>query len=90
MSRRISERDLRDDADPYRFGEAMVRCEGFAPDCSARGSCGMNGRCFSGDAHLVAARMVESLIPTSQHVSGLHLAYLRRVAEMLREGRVCL
>ncbi|PHP18768.1 hypothetical protein CG471_15995 [Sphingobium sp. IP1] len=88
MSRRIRERDLRHDADSFHFGDAMVQCEGYAPSCSEQGRCMMDGRCFLHDAHLVAARMVESLIPTSQHVSGLHLAYPRRVAEMLREGRI--
>ena len=88
MSRRITSRDLRHDADNFRFGEAMIRCEGYAPDCSEHGRCRHDGRCFSSTPELVAARMVEGLIPTSQHISGVHFAYLRRVAEMLREGRV--
>lgn len=88
MSRHPRERDLRHDADSFRFGDAMVQCEGYAPSCSEQGRCMMDGRCFSHDAHLVAARMIEGLIPASQHIPGVHFAYLRRVAEMLREQRV--
>lgn len=88
MSRHPRERDLRHDADSYRFGNAMLQCEGFGPECSERGRCQMDGRCFSHDAHLVAARMIEGLIPTGPHAVGVHFAYLRRCAEMLRSKGV--
>lgn len=88
MSRRITERDLRHDADSERFGQAVLRCEGYTPACSELAKCQMEGVCFSGAANLIAARMIERIIPTSLHSHGVHLAYLRRVAEMLREGRV--
>lgn len=90
MSRRLTARDLRHDADSVRFGDAMIRCEGYAPDCSEQGRCRHDGKCFSSEPELVAARMVEGLIPAGQHIRGVHYAYLRRVAEMLREGRVYL
>lgn len=51
------ERDLAHDADPVRFGNAMLKCEGFAPDCSYHGRCQFNGQCFASPAHIVAARM---------------------------------
>lgn len=88
MSRRITSRDLRHGADDFRYGAAMIRCEGYAPACSADGRCHKDDRCFSSAPELVAARMVESLIPAGEHVSGLHYALLRRVAAMLREGRI--
>lgn len=84
---KVSERDLSHDADPERFGTAVSKCEGFTPDCSFHGRCMNGGDCFASPAHLVAARMVESLLPKDGR-AGLHLAYLRRVAEMLREDRV--
>jgi hypothetical protein len=84
---KVSERDLSHDADPDRFGAAVSKCEGFTPDCSHNGRCMLGGDCFASPAHLVAARMVESLLPKDGR-AGLHLAYLRRVAEMLREDRV--
>lgn len=84
---RVRERDLRHDADPVRFGAAMLACEGFGPDCSAHGRCMRDGDCFASPPHLVAARMVESLIPTDGR-AGMHIAYLKRVVERLREGRV--
>lgn len=88
MSRRLTQRDLRHDADSYRFGDAMIQCEGYAPACSDLGRCQMDGRCFSQPAHLVAARMIEHMIPSDQ--CGLHFAYLRQVAELLRSGKVYL
>ena len=88
MSRRITERDLRHDADSVRFGDAMARCEGFAPWCSEYGRCQMEGSCFSGAANLIAARMIERMVGRSGHAIGAHWAYLKRAAEMLREGRV--
>ncbi|PZQ55758.1 MAG: hypothetical protein DI555_06950 [Novosphingobium pentaromativorans] len=84
---KVSERDLYPDADPECFGTAASKCEGFTPDCSFHGRCMNGGDCFASPAHLVAARMVESLLPKDGR-AGLHLAYLRRVAEMLREDRV--
>ncbi len=87
MSRRLTERDLRHDADPVRFGDAMLRCEGYTPACSEKGVCEYGGRCFSGSAHLVAARMIEALLP-GPHTAGTHFAYLQRVARMLRDGEV--
>lgn len=84
------ERDLRHDADSVRFGDAMARCEGFAPACSEYGVCQREGACFSGAANLIAARMIERMIERSPHARGLHRAYLRRAAEMLREGKVYL
>lgn len=89
MTRRLSERDLRHGADSVRFGDAMARCEGYAPDCSERGRCLGEGGCFSSSPHLVAARMVESLLPTDGR-AGVHFAYLRQVAELLRNGKVYL
>lgn len=88
MKVRVSESDLRHDADHVRFGNAMLACEGFGPECSFAGRCLSDGRCFDSAPNLVAARLAESLIPTDQHSNGMHLAYLRRVAEMLREDRV--
>lgn len=81
--------DLRHDADPVRFGTAMLACEGYAPDCSYHGRCMAGGQCFASPAHLVAARMVEAIIPKDGR-AGMHLAYLRQVAEMLREDRIVL
>lgn len=83
---RVSERDLRHDADPARFGSAMLACEGFAPDCSHNGRCMRDGDCFASPPHLVAARMIEALIPSGR--DGVHLAYLKLVAEMLRDEAV--
>jgi hypothetical protein len=84
---KVRERDLRHDADAVRFGNAMACCEGYAPACSEDGKCQRGGECFKSAPHLVAARMVESLLPTDGR-AGLHFHYLRRVAEMLRSGRL--
>lgn len=79
--------DLRHDADPVRFGTAMLACEGYAPDCSYHGRCMNGGSCFASPPNLVAARMVQAIIPTDGR-AGQHLAYLKRVAEMLRAGEI--
>jgi hypothetical protein len=84
---RVRERNLRHDADSVSFGNAMLACEGYAPECSHAGRCLSGGDCFASPPHLVAARMVESLLPTDGR-AGLHLAYLRRIVEMLREDRI--
>lgn len=84
---KVRESDLRHDADPVRFGTAMLACEGYAPDCSTYGVCMAGGRCFASPPNLVAARMIERIIPKDGR-AGVHLAYLRRVAEMLREDRI--
>lgn len=87
--RRGRERDLAHDADPERFGSAMLRCEGYAPGCSEAGHCLNGGLCFKGPPHVTAARMIEHLL--KQHdrgQGGMHLAYLRMCAKMLREGSV--
>lgn len=81
------ERDLRHDASDVRFANAMMRCEGYSPDCSHNGRCMRDGECFASSAHLVAARMIESLLPTDGR-AGVHFAYLRRCAEMLRSERI--
>ncbi|EHJ62810.1 hypothetical protein NSU_0322 [Novosphingobium pentaromativorans US6-1] len=47
----------------------------------------MDGRCFDSAPHLVAARMIEGLLPKDGR-AGMHYAYLRRVAEALREDRI--
>lgn len=84
-----TERDLGHDADSVRFGFAMLKCEGFAPACSADGRCERGGLCFKGPANVTAARMIESLVPKDGR-AGVHLAYLRKVAEMLRDDQVFL
>ncbi len=89
MSRRPYERDLRHDADDLRFGNAIMRCEGYTPDCSEQGRCMKDRECFANAAHLVAARMIEKMLPTDGR-KGVHFAYLQRAAEELREGRICL
>lgn len=89
MSRRLTERDLRHDADADRFGAAMVKCEGFSPACSTEGRCERGGECFASSPNIVAARMIEAIIPTDGR-AGLHLAYLRAVTDMLRRDRVAL
>lgn len=81
------ERDLAHDADPVRFGAAIGKCEGYAPDCSHYARCHLGGQCFASPGHLVAARMVEGLLPGDGR-AGTHFAYLRRAAEMLREGKI--
>lgn len=88
MSRRISQRDLRHDADSYRFGDAMTMCEGYSPACSEQGRCLRDGYCFGSAPHLVAARMIERLIRPEG--TGQHLAYLRKCADLLRNDGICL
>lgn len=85
---RVRERDLRHDGDAVRFGYAMLKCEGYAPACSEAGRCTRDGRCFGSIPSDVAARMIEAMIPTDQHTTGVHFAYLRRVAELLRDGKI--
>lgn len=90
---RPREADLRHDAPGARFGDAMLKCEGYAPNCSHLGRCEFEGRCFASPANLVAARMVEGLFPKGsarQHIRGLHWALLERVAQMLRNDEICL
>lgn len=89
MSRGGRERDLAHDADPVRFANAVLRCEGYTPDCAYHGRCQLAGQCFASPGHLVAARLVEGLIP-SPCPSGTHFAYLARVAELLRSGLIAL
>lgn len=86
---KLREQDLAHGADHDRFGRAILKCEGFTPNCVYSGRCELSGQCFASPAHLVAARLVETLIPTDGR-AGVHLAYLKRVAEMLRHGEVCL
>lgn len=86
MRVKVTERDLRHDADSVRFGYAILACEGYAPSCSEQGRCSMDGRCFDSAPHLVAARMIEGLLPQDGR-AGMHYAYLRRVAEALLEDR---
>lgn len=81
------ERDLRHDAQPARFGAAVLKCEGFTPDCSYHGRCMMEGQCFADAPHLVAARMIETLLPPGGP-AGVHFAYLRACAQQLRDGLV--
>lgn len=88
MKVRVTERDLRHDADSARFGNAMLACEGYGPECSIAGRCQRGGECFASNPSLVAARMIEGLISTAGSARGMHLAYLRRVADMLRDGDV--
>jgi hypothetical protein len=83
------ERDLRHGADDARFGAAVLKCEGFTPNCSQIGRCEREGRCFASPGHLVAARMIERLAPPDGR-RGTHFAYIRRVAEMLRAGEIIL
>ncbi|AIT81609.1 hypothetical protein [Novosphingobium pentaromativorans] len=87
MKVKVTERDLRHGADSVRFGNAILACEGYAPSCSDQGRCTMDGRCFDSAPHLVAARMIEGLLPKDGR-AGMHYAYLRRVAEALREDRI--
>jgi hypothetical protein len=84
---RTTERDLRHDADPARFGVAVLKCEGYTPDCSYLGRCQLRGLCFAQPGHLVAARMIERTLPSDGRC-GTHYAYIRRVAQMLREGQI--
>lgn len=86
--RRGRERDLRHDADPERFGAAMLRCEGYAPGCSEAGACMNGGLCFKGPPHITAARMIEGILAPYDGRAGVHLAYLRKCAELLREGGI--
>jgi len=86
---RARERDLAHDADPGRFGLAVLKCEGFTPNCSHIGRCERDGQCFASPGHLVAARMIERLLPP-QGRQGTHYAYIQRVAEMLRAGEIIL
>lgn len=84
---KVRERDLRLDSDPVRFGNAIVRCEGYSPDCMYNGRCSRKGECFASPPHLVAARMIEDIIPNDGR-GGRHIAYLRLAAEGLRNGRI--
>lgn len=88
MRVRVTERDLRHDAVSVRFGNAILACEGYAPECSYAGRCLKDGDCFASPPHLVAARMIESLIPDDPNARGMYLTHLKRAAEMLRSGRV--
>jgi hypothetical protein len=83
------ERDLQEGAPLERFGNAVMRCEGFTPDCVHHSRCMRGGECFASPGNLVAARLIESLIP-SPRPAGLHFAYLQHCAEMLRAGKVML
>lgn len=86
---RARERDLADGSADDRFGRAVMKCEGYTPDCVYYGRCMSGGQCFASPGHLVAARMIEKLIP-NPCPAGTHFAYLRAVAEMLRNDRVAL
>jgi hypothetical protein len=83
------EHDLRHGAPDGRFGPAIAKCEGYTPDCMYFRRCSMGGVCFASPGHLVAARLIEGLLPTDGR-PGTHFAYLRRVAEMLRHDQVAL
>lgn len=81
------ERDLKDGSPEGRFGEAVSKCEGYTPDCVFHERCMFDGRCFDSRPELVAARMIEGLLPSDGR-AGVHLAYIRKVADMLRNGYV--
>lgn len=84
---RVRERDLGHGADPARFGVAVMKCEGYTPDCSHYGRCMLGGQCFAAPGHLIAARIIERQLPKDGR-AGTHWAYLQRCAEMLREGKI--
>ena len=88
MGRRVTERDLRHDADPVRFGDTMLRCQNSSGDCASSGRC-IYGDCFDTRAHIEAAKAIEALIPKDGRARHYH-AYLTKCAEMLREDRICL
>lgn len=48
------ERDLQIDADPARLSQAMLKCQGWAPDCVEAGHCQHDGDCFSRTRHWIA------------------------------------
>lgn len=83
------ERDLRHDADPERFGDAMLKCQNASGECMSAGRCLYDGQCFVTSPEITAAEMIEGLLPHNVP-AGQHWAYLRKCAEMLREGRVAL
>lgn len=84
---RVREKDLEHGSDDDRFGRAVMKCEGYTPDCVYFGRCSFGGQCFASPEHLVAARMIEKLIP-AHGPAGTHFAYLRKVAKMLRANQV--
>lgn len=87
---KASERGFRDDATPEQFAAAMTKCEGYAPSCHDLRSCQRDGACFKGPPNLEAARMIErQLLPTDGR-AGMHFAYLRQVARLLREGKIAI
>lgn len=93
MSRRPKEADLAHGAPDRRLGDAVLKCEGYTPDCLYFGRCSRGGECFASPAHLAAARKIEALFPKgqeAQHMVGRHWALLRKVAEMLRRDEICL
>lgn len=54
--------DISHDAEPEAFGEAILRCQGFAPDCSYTGECAKDGFCFGreGQGLAKAKRIIAS------------------------------
>lgn len=60
---------LSDDASPEAYGEAMVRCLGYPPACSALRACAMDGYCFrkATDGYRQARRVLRALIDAEGH-----------------------
>lgn len=61
---------LAHDADPEAYGDAMTRCQGYAPACSDAGECLNEGRCFTNDGagFRMARRAIEDLIKHQENV----------------------
>ena len=46
MAKFASEAGLRNGADPEAFADAIMRCQGYSPNCSYYGVCELDGECF--------------------------------------------
>lgn len=63
---------LSHDAEPEAYGQAMIMCQSYAPECSYAGECLFDGICFSssGIGFAGARRSIQKLIDDQPDVYG--------------------
>lgn len=84
---RLTEKDVRHDAEPERFGDAMLACQGFPPYCLYSGKCSHGGDCFRTDPQfrVMAARLIRQL---SHKHEGVTAALIAAAARAVNDGTV--
>lgn len=90
MTKPPCEADLAIDANPERFGDAMMLCQDASGECASRGRCTFDGDCFSRNsidyrrAHDLLSKFMESLRDKESIGVIVWLAHARNAMEYYR------